>query len=643
MVTYLYSDFGDYSMIGKRYKGYGAYILTGMGFKAPIDAIFNDMNDEEFVLENIDFFKELGISRWDKFWKKTWDSVLKNPEILKINYFVQKRFMMPLYTELHYMTCKKQLLEWIETEQPDFILTSHFITTLLLPFAVKKLGKRIPVFAYNAEVISAHSSNVAPLVDRYFSPTEIGTGKLVKCGQPEATIKATPFPIDKKFKRDLLSCKESREKLGLKNIFTILLTFGGDGIGSVSMMEMVIEKKLPVQILAVCGRNEELKAKLEKIKNDNPEYAIQIYGFVSNMEELMNCSDICAGKSGMNATFESLYMKKPYMATAALANEIATLDFIVENGFGWDATDLEDQIRIIESCIDDPGYYNTIVKNIVKSDIDFHTEKFNLIIKKELYAYKKNMLQDSKALYFDMAGTLCDIPISGIWEKVNKDGIIKVVKNLGWDELLSEKDYDALCDHFVNEKKKLRKDSKLTLKEADIRIQLGDFIKYALKNYDALTNTVITKTKMDCLEKLFVSTELDITEPFSGVVSVLENLSKKYDLYLLSNNVSRQLVLDIVEKIGCSHCFKDVFVSVDCGYRKPHINFLKYVTSKTKLKPNECVMIGDRLSQDIRMANLYDIKSIYAAMVDHEDNNDCENEYYDYYITDFKQLEEIFL
>ena len=123
----------------------------------------------------------------------------------------------------------------------------------------------------------------------------------------------------------------------------------------------------------------------------------------------------------------------------------------------------------------------------------------------------------------------------------------------------------------------------------------------------------------------------------------MRKLSEKYDLYLLSNNVSRRLVIDIVDKIGCAHCFKDIFVSEDCGHRKPHINFLDYVTSKTGLNPDECVMIGDRLTQDIRMANLHNLKSIYAAMVDHEDNDGAHGEYYDYMIHDFKELEEIFL
>lgn len=634
-------------MICKKYKGYGVYISTGNGFKAPLDGIIQNLDEKKYNVNNIDFFKELGITKWDNFWHKTWDMVLARPKFLKINYIFTKKILLYIYREIHFRTAKKQIYKWLETENPDFIISSHFITTLLLPYVIKKSGRRIPVFAYNAEVVSAHDTNIALLLDKYFSPTKESTEKLIRCGQPSKSIRKTPFPIDNKFKGHTESRVEARKKMGLSEMFTVLISFGGDGLGSVSLIEMVAEQKLAVQIIAICGRSEKLLKNVNKIKKAYPDAVIHPFGFVDNMPDLMSCSDICAGKAGMNATFESIYMKKPYMATFALFNEEATLDFIVEKGFGWDALEPTEQLRIIESCLEDPGYYNTIIHNISNSGIDFDASGYNQIITEEVEIYKHNSLKNSKALYFDMAGTLCDIPITGIWDEVNENGIRKVVEYLKWNEFLNKKEVEELTTHFVEEKKKLRKHSKDSLKEAPIRTQLSTFIKHSEKQYTEIKKQrgfkSISEEDMDMMEKLFVSTELDITVPFEGVTETLEKLAKEYNLYLLSNNVSRQLVIDIVEKVGCLHCFKDIFVSMECGYRKPHINFLNYVTSKTNLKPNDCVMIGDRLTQDIRLANLHDLKSIYVAIVEHEDNEGAENEYYDYCIHDFKQLEDIFL
>lgn len=636
-------------MINKKYRGIGVYLSTGNGFKAPLDAIMQNLDEQQFDLRALDFFSDLGIKRWDNFWKKTWAAVLKRPWLLRLSYYTQKRFLTKIYVLIHYYTEKKRLLSWIEHENPDFIISTHFVTTLIMPFLVKKSGKRIPVFAYNAEVVSAHASNVSAGVRAYFLPTEEGASKLIKCGQPAASVRTAPFPINKKFTRLQLTTEQAREKHELrKDLFTLLMSFGGDGIGSTLLIEQIAEKKLPVQIIAVCGKNKELYDKVSAIKAEHPDALIQLYGFVDNMPELVAASDLCTGKSGMNAVFEAIYMKKPYAATSALYNEEVTLRYLVKNGYGWDARDPGAQLRILNECLSSGSEYKKIKENLEQSDIDFGAEKYNDLITAELERYKKQQLKNSKALYFDMAGTLCDIPInSDNWDQINIDGINRTIDFLGFRDYLNKEQINQLIDHFIENKRKLRKQAKTTLQESAISGQLEDFMKYAEESFpDVKENrplSSITENDMQTMDKLFVSTELDITIPFDGVVEMLEELAGKYDLYLLSNNVSRRLVLDIIDKIGCAHCFKDLFVSEDCGYRKPHINFLDYVTSITGLEPQDCVMIGDRLTQDIRLANLHNLKSIYAAMVDHEDNEGAESEYYDYIIHDFNKLKEIFL
>lgn len=634
-------------MIDKRIKGIGCQVLTGYGFKAPLEGIFQQLDPSMYDLAIIDFFSYLGLKRWDRLWKGIWKRILDNPAILKVNYHLSRPFLIKAYRELIFRTIQKRFIQWISEERPDFIISSHFVTSTVLPYAIKKLGYNIPVFVYNAEVISAHYSNITTCVDAYFSPTPEGTAKLIQFGQPEETIYAVPFPINAKFLGKAISCSEARKRHGLREMFTMLISFGGDGFGSTDVVERIAQKKLPVQIFAVAGRSEKLHKELEKIRDMYPDTPILVYGFVDNMPELISCSELCAGKAGMNATFESLFMKKPYMATTAFINEEATIRYMEEKGFGWRAMDPESQFRIVKSCIDEPGFYQQALDNIEKVNVDFSTDRYPVLIEELLQKKKKQYLRNSQALYFDMAGTLCDIPIGGIWERVNRDGIILVMEYLGWRELVSEGDFDTMADHFVDQKKVLRKASKQSLEEAGIREQLIDFVRFCEEAHSVIKEhrgiESLDEADVDKMEKLFVSTELDITVPFEGVVPVLEDLSRSFDLYLLSNNVSRQLVINILDKIGCRHCFRQIFVSVDCGYRKPHEAFLRYVESETGVPPSESVIIGDRLTQDIRLANLHRLKSIYAAMVDHEDNEGAEREYYDYCIHDFSELRGIFL
>jgi putative hydrolase of the HAD superfamily len=140
------------------------------------------------------------------------------------------------------------------------------------------------------------------------------------------------------------------------------------------------------------------------------------------------------------------------------------------------------------------------------------------------------------------------------------------------------------------------------------------------------------------LEMLFVSTELEIAVKFPDAPKMLEELKKDYDLYLLSNNVSDILVRQITEKCGINGFFKEVFVSSDIAYRKPHRIFINEVISRTGLLPQDCIMIGDRLSQDIIMANDTGMQSVFAAMVDHEDNHGMYHISYTWYIETLAEL-----
>lgn len=230
--------------------------------------------------------------------------------------------------------------------------------------------------------------------------------------------------------------------------------------------------------------------------------------------------------------------------------------------------------------------------------------------------FDKNRFAGVKAVCFDLAGTLCDIPIGGQWESINEAGIAGVLARLG----VSGPHATALVGQFIEEKKRLRKEAKTSLREYEIRGQLREFLSrhdVPLDHLDAAA--------WDELEFLFIKPELDITVRFDDAKALLAYLKTKYPLYLLSNNVSRVLVERILANLELSEYFDAVFVSSDIGYRKPHEKFMQAVLSGIPHQPSECVMIGDRLSQDIEMANRFGMPSIYMAMVEHEDNQGVDS------------------
>ena len=256
-------------------------------------------------------------------------------------------------------------------------------------------------------------------------------------------------------------------------------------------------------------------------------------------------------------------------------------------------------------------------------------------------------MRQIKSLLFDMAGTLADIPIGDNWDKVTYDGISLVNKIIGLNNILNDKELYEVSSEFVESKRILRKKAKSTLQEFPIDIQLKNYLIHILGEKEKLktfiNNLNINSELLSKMDEAFIQTELDIIIPFNNLNSTLKNLSEKYDLYLLSNNVSTILVIEILKKLNVTKYFKQIIVSKDIGYRKPHKLFLDYVIDKTNISVNSSVMIGDRLTQDIKMADDFGMQSVFVTIADHEDNNNASGINYTYKIDDLKELNKIFL
>ena len=626
----------------KKIKGLCVYINVGAGFKAPAVSIAESLIEKGMTVETLDFFKSTGLTKLDNFWKKSWVQIVsKTPGIM--NFFSLKGFELLskwFFTVKYNLLYGKRVLDWIRQHNPDFIISTHFVSSNFILRVVRKNRLPVSVFAYNAEVLGSHVSDIYPDIDAFFVASKEGFDRMTALGQPEDKIVLSGFPLNKKYRQHFPPVRTVRTKLGLDpDRFTVLFSFGGEGIGDISIIKRILETYRGIQVVAVCGRSEVVRKKLEAVKEKYSFSNLFIYGFVSNMPELLYSCDISAGKSGMNLAFESIFMKKPFLVTMAMANEVVTAEYIRDNGFGWYPKNTEEQVQIIGRCIDSTEYYRTFVQNLEQNSISFDAGIIVKAVEEITQKNKKKHLQRAAALYFDLAGTLCDIPISGQWEEINSTGIRNVIRYLS-DSL--HKDFikdgmDSAVQRFVKKKAELRKKAKLDLKEYPIRSQLLDFFK------DSGFSGDLSPEEWDRLEYLFIKPELDITVGFKGIEDLLSSLGRRYDLYLLSNNVSRRLVTAIMDKLNITSLFKGVFVSADCGFRKPHPGFLKYVTSQTGVAPENAVMIGDRLTQDVKMANDYGLKSVFVNIVDHEDNAGAEDFDYFYMVEDIMDLHTVFL
>ena len=388
------------------------YLNNGNGFRAPAIAIQKVLEEQQVEVLCVDLLEYLGADKTRKLWVSGGDKALAHPWIDKLVYHVLTKFA-PVGYELEYQLVKKKLSRLFASLKPDFVVSVHFVTNGILAKFLMRKGVAVPLFAYNSEVITYHKAYSQKAVYRYLSPTPLGTSGMIQCGVEEKTIASIPFPIDEKYLKKFGTQTDERKALGLEDMFSVLLSFGGAGLGSCELVKKLIEKDLPQQLVVVCGRNEEYVSRLQEMASKGKRIRIKPVGFISNMQDYLYCCDISAGKSGMNMTFESIYMKRPFLVTRHLENEKPNADLVKAQGFGWIAKDNDHIIEIIENNLHDQKELAAIRERMEKAPYDFRISGIAQTILQEVVLYHR--LKSCRPLLFDLAGTLCDIPIDHIW------------------------------------------------------------------------------------------------------------------------------------------------------------------------------------------------------------------------------------
>lgn len=95
-----------------------------------------------------------------------------------------------------------------------------------------------------------------------------------------------------------------------------------------------------------------------------------------------------------------------------------------------------------------------------------------------------------------------------------------------------------------------------------------------------------------------------------GAESLLSYLSEKYDVYSASNGPYHQQI-NRLELSGLSKYIKGNFISEKIGHNKPTKAFFDGCFEHLEVSKEECIMIGDSLSADMKGAHEYGMKCIW--------------------------------
>ncbi|HEX5834020.1 MAG TPA: glycosyltransferase [Pyrinomonadaceae bacterium] len=261
----------------------------------------------------------------------------------------------------------RPLVKLLREYHPDLIVCTHFLPAEIVSWlkAKERLSSRQVIVVTDFDV---HAMWLVHHYERYFVAIDEARVYLEALGIPPDKITVSGIPIDPVFAR-VKDKQEMRAKHGLApDRTTILLSAGGFGVGSVdALIAAMMPLKHRAQIVAICGRNEELKHRLSRqaarLKEDAA-VSVKPFGYTNEMDELMTASDIVVGKPGGLTTSEALAKGLVFVIVNPIpGQEERNSDHLLEAGVGIRSNNLPTLAYKLDRLLADPARFAAMQAN----------------------------------------------------------------------------------------------------------------------------------------------------------------------------------------------------------------------------------------------------------------------------------------
>jgi processive 1,2-diacylglycerol beta-glucosyltransferase len=214
----------------------------------------------------------------------------------------------------------------------DLVISTHFLPVELIS-QLRTEGKlSVPQVTVCTD-FATHRLWVNQPCERYFGATAEGAEYLEFFGVPARTIEVTGIPIHPEFSRpyDVEALRRKHHLSAQRPV--VLQMCGGFGVGPVArIFESLLSVETPLDVIAIAGRNEELRRQLESLAHSD-RHQVQVLGFTTEMPELMTLADLLVTKPGGLTTSEALACGLPLVVANPIpGQETRNSDYLLENG-----------------------------------------------------------------------------------------------------------------------------------------------------------------------------------------------------------------------------------------------------------------------------------------------------------------------
>lgn len=310
------------------------------------------------------------------------DMVNKTPELLgwlydKLDKPWQGERQRLMWSKLNTRPFVKLLHDY----QPDMIVCTHFLPAEIISWlkAKEKLDTKQAIVVTDMDV---HAMWLCRHFEHYFVALDETKVHLSKLGIPAEKITVSGIPIDPSF-------AQTKDKAGMRRKHgleadrtTILVSAGGFGVGPIEhLVQSLLALRHRAQVVAICGKSKELKARLEKIaakadaqgsvpgpQGNVPDaqrnVQLHVIGFTTEMDEYMSAADLIVGKPGGLTTSEAMAKGLVFVIVNPIpGQEERNSDHLLEQGIAIRCNNLPTLAYKIDALLEDPPRFARMQAN----------------------------------------------------------------------------------------------------------------------------------------------------------------------------------------------------------------------------------------------------------------------------------------
>ncbi len=264
----------------------------------------------------------------------------------------------------------KRNYEAVLDYQPDLIIATHCFPIPIIT-KLKKKGKiAIPLISIITDFFP-NSLYIDESVDAYIVGSYYTKRSLFTMGVPTEKIFAYGIPIKEEFFTDT-------PKKNHPSSLNLLLAGGSMGMSGIeAILAELIQLEERYHISVLCGNNQKLRDKLvQKYSYAIVQGRLKIYGFVNNVSEIMDKSDLMITKPGGLTTSECLKKGLPMIIPYYIpGQEEENLDFLLKEGIVEYVPEPADINHSVKSLMEDPERLATIKTKMIDITEDYSLHK----------------------------------------------------------------------------------------------------------------------------------------------------------------------------------------------------------------------------------------------------------------------------